>query len=220
MATSVLNSANITSGGTYTAVAGTNRRVVALGAIRRNTGTPTYSATFGGVSMTADVVGPLGGGGDDQLLAFSLVDASIPTGSQTLTVTASGGTILTAFHGQIYTLGGVSQSALDTPFTSNGSATASTTVTTASLTNLAGSELMAVVRNTTGDTISGTPSGWTTDRMDNSAAGMVFLGHVDAAAAATTTYTWTSLSTNWNYITLAYLAASGTPDTLMGQICL
>jgi hypothetical protein len=215
-----LSTANIASGGTFTAAAGSNRRVVALGAVRRDTGTPTYSATFGGVAMSADVVGPLSA--DDQLLAFSLAEASIPSGVQTLSVTATGGTILTAFHGQIYTLGSMNQTGagLDSPFISNGTATAATTVTTASLTNVANSTLMAVVRNSTGDTISTVPSGWTTDRMDNSAAGMVYLGHLDSAAATSATYTWGSASTNWMYITVAYKVVAAAADPLMAQICL
>src|SRR6185312_6015960 len=152
-----LNSANILSGGSFTPGAGSNRRIVAMGHVRRDTGTPVYSATFGGVAMTADVVTPLSS--DDQLLIYSLTDLTgIPGGASVLSVTATGGTILDQFHGQIYTLGGVDQTSLDSGFTSTGTASG-TTATTVSLTNANGSVRMAVMRDSTGDSVTG-PAGW------------------------------------------------------------
>lgn len=199
-----LNTAAILNGGAFTAATGSNRRIVAIGAIRRDTGTPVYSATFGGVAMSSDVVSPLGGSGDDQCLVFSLTDTTgIPSGSQVLNVTASGGTILTAFHGQIYTLGGVSQTALDTTFNSSGVATATTSVTSGSLTNSAGSVILYGARDSTGDAITG-PGGWTVDANDTSSGGLLQVAHIDNATGATGTLTWSSLSNNWIFVTVGY----------------
>lgn len=210
MTASTLGSANILSGGTYTASAGSSRRVVAIGTMRRDTGTPVYSATFGGVSMTRDLITPFVG--DDTIAFFSLPESSIPSGSQTFTVTASGGTILTPFHGQIYTLGGMNQTtALDSGFSTTGSATSVASITTASVTNTSGSILMAGVRNSTGDNFTVSPASWTEDRDDASVAGRCYFGHRDNVTGATATYTWTAATANWFWQLGAYLAAASGP---------
>jgi len=189
---------------------------VAVGAVRRDTGTPIWSATFGGVSMTLDYTGPYVG--DDQLMAFSLVEASIPSGLSTFTVTASGGTALDPFHGVIYTLGGRNQStALDSGFSSNGTATAAASVTTASISNAAHSCLLAAVRDSTGDTIT-SPSGWTRRRSDSTTGVIAFDDFDDAASSAGQTFQWTAVTASWMYITLAYQAASATSAKLLTML--
>jgi len=207
MTAAILSTANIASGGTFTAAAGSNRLIVAAGNLRRDTGTPVITATFGGVSMQIDVSS--GFVGDDILLQFSLPEASIPSGAQTFTVSAaSGGTILDPFAGQIYTLGGRKQTSyLDSGFTSNGSASAATSVTTASLTNVAHSCLIATVRNSTGDAITD-PSGWTRRQGNTGSGGICVVDDHDDASAATGTYAWSSVSNSWIYVTAAYLAAA------------
>jgi hypothetical protein len=204
MTASILNSADIVSGGTFTAAVGTNRRVVFIGTVRKDTGTPTWAATFGGVAMTLDAQSAYLA--DDKLVTFSIAEASIPAGSQTLTVTAVGGTAVPTPSGKIYTLGGRDQTTvLDAGFTNTGNATAAASITTASLTNASHSCLLAAIRESAQDSL-GIPSGWTLRQNYVSSALTIY--DLDDAAAATATYTWTGTASNWEWLTAAYPAAA------------
>lgn len=202
----ILNSQDIVSGGTFTAAAGTNRLIVAIGVVRKDTGTPTWSATFGGVAMTLDAQSPYLA--DDKLLVFSLREASIPSGSQALVSTPSGGTALDNISGTIYTLQGRSQSSpVDSGFTNSGTATSVSSITTASITNAAHSCLLTAVRETNQDALT-TPSGWTLRQ--NYVTSALSLYDKDDAAAASQAYTWGGSSANdWIWLTVAYAVAAG-----------
>jgi hypothetical protein len=203
--------AAIQSGGTYTAETGTNRRLVATGFVAKDTGTPTWSATFGGVPMA--LVYESAYVGDYKFVCFVLANASIPAGSQTLTVAASGGAVLSNFYGEIRTLDGRDQAtAVEAGFSTSGAAGA-TSFTTASITNSTGADLMAAIRLAPADWITTRPSGWT-GRTSNTTSQVAYIEDKIGAAGATSTYQWTFPGNDYIYGLVSFPAASGGASVL------
>jgi hypothetical protein len=200
----------VETGDTYTAESGSNRRVVLIGFVLKDSGTPGWTATFGGVSMTLDAQTVYYG--DIKGLTFSLPEASIPSGSQTITVTNTSGSVLVQFYGGIMTLSGRDQTtAIESGFTSeaNGTATGgSQNIVTSSLTNTTDADLLATFRIAPAGDFTARPTNWASAAVNNTSQRAHVEANTSPNAGATQTYQWTVFDENYVYLTVAYKAAS------------
>lgn len=182
-------------------VVGTANRVV-IGVFFANGSGGTVSATFAGNAMTA--LGDVATAGNRFAYLFALKgDASIPTGSQTFSVTYSGtpgdaGVGVAVFDGADQTTGW--QNYIEAGPTTGTDATI--TVTSASGNMVFGAE---VDDNASGRTINGGTQDWAETALDGN-----YLGSHRASVSGSTVLGWTlGSSVSWTMAAVDIIAAAG-----------
>lgn len=200
MAGAIVDSTTVDSGGTFTAGSGSNRVLVwAFSGTRGGAGAPAITgATFGGEPMTQAVFAVNTTQRYNASTIYYLLEADIPSGSQTATATWDGGTpVDDTVQGQMYTLSGIDQT---DPVVDIDSAVGETA------TSLTGSGLSIVTdgvaiaigsKSEDGDSWN-TPSGYT----------KVYLGTFDFSGSAVA-YSKLTTSTTSESLAVTFSAANG-----------
>lgn len=213
MTTAIVNHGAFIDGDSFTAGAGSNRRLVLGAFYRKDTGTPLPAPTFGGVSMTLLSDSGWINSGDDRAHFYCLKESEIPSGAQSISWNLSGGTTLITPRGYAWVVSGCDQTtALDDD--DYALATGTNTVTSGSMTNSAEACFLGMIRNSAGDDFGTFPSGWIEDG-NQTGIGRIAAFSNDNASAATATYTFVGVDpTTVVSLILAIKAAGGSSPVL------
>jgi len=179
MAISVLGSQLITdSAVTYTAEAGSNRILCCI--INAEDGSGAYNPSFGGVSFVDIGSDPFEGNAGTQIYCGYILEANIPSGSQSMSLTTTGmDWTIDLWAGWIFTLDDVDQSTPINPAIDEAGESNSETHTTANVLSVTDGILFAsfCAANAIGSSPSITTANWVDEFDDNTGGGAWILGH-------------------------------------------